>query len=284
MVFYCQKIKCKKTSCYHCKKEVKKRRLSDELDEKEFEDHFECATLAKPKAIWDKALQEGATVSCPKCGIGGMKNNGCTHMTCPKCLTAYCYVNHKKKKKKGDVVRSQKKKQKNKQTELDKGSIQGNNTILLHNEEWETNPKRCPMWLENIHKIDQRWPSESDECVIFFHQIRTKQKLKEAIAQIGSSDFAAICRKFNVDQNSGFDIRDITRNTHVIIKYIHTLHTSTNQLIKTAKNNIFFYFQLLVALDRNVIILFESQILQIFYCLMNIKLTTPFYPSLKNFF
>jgi len=201
MLFYCQSLKCKKVSCFHCKKDVKKRRNSEiELDIKEVEDHFECAALAKPKEIWDKALQEGAVVTCPECGIGGMKNNGCTHMTCPKCLTVYCYVCGITEKK------------------LNKAKAQGADTIMLHNEDWKTNPKRCPMWLDEISKIDNRWPEDSDSCVMFFHQMRTKQKLQEAIKQISSSDFASLCRKYNVHQNCGFDLKDVSQGDHVIIK------------------------------------------------------------------
>jgi len=201
MVFYCQKATCKKVSCYHCKKDVKKNRYDpSELDSKELENHFDCAALAKSKAIWDKALQEGAVVACPECGVGGMKNNGCTHMTCPKCLTAYCYVcglPHNK---------------------LDKAKGEGVDTIMLHNEEWKENAKRCPMWLNEISQIDDRWSDDSDESVTFFHQLRTKQKLKEAIKEIPPDDFTALCNKYNIHQNCGFDLKEVLQGDHVIIK------------------------------------------------------------------
>ena len=76
-----------------------------DIDPDSLESHFECAELAPSKAIWDKALENGAKVPCPQCGVGGQKDNACTHMTCVKCHTRYCYLcglaNNKLDKAKG---------------------------------------------------------------------------------------------------------------------------------------------------------------------------------------
>jgi hypothetical protein len=37
-------------------------------------------------------LAENSVRNCPKCGFGTQKDLECTHMTCPKCSTVYCYV------------------------------------------------------------------------------------------------------------------------------------------------------------------------------------------------
>jgi len=179
------------------------RRFSrDELDVKDMESHFECASLAPAKAIWDQALHDGSVVPCPQCGVAGMKNNACTHMTCPKCRTEFCYVC-------GISVQK-----------LDKAKVEGGvDNIFLHNQDWKTNNKRCPGWLDEIHQVDARWPKDdSDGCVTLFHQIRTKQKLKEAMTRISRTDFEALCRKYNIHQNCGFDLKEISKSQHIMIK------------------------------------------------------------------
>jgi len=212
MLFYCQSITCKKISCYHCKKNLRMRRFhNDELDAKDVEDHFECAALAPAKEIWDKALQDGSAVPCPECGVAGMKNESCTHMTCPKCRAQFCYVCGLSFKN------------------LDKARPppSGVDNMLLHNEDWKTNSKRCPMSLEEIYTVDSRWPKEETtskngeygvRCVEFYHEIRTKQKLKEAMKTISPDDFRALCRKYNIDKNCGFNLKDVSNEEHIMIK------------------------------------------------------------------
>ena len=86
-----------KPSCFWCKKAIKNNvKPGDDkkydMDQKDTESHFECAQLAPIKQKWDKAISDGQTQSCPKCGLSGRKNNACTHMTCVKCKEQWCYV------------------------------------------------------------------------------------------------------------------------------------------------------------------------------------------------
>jgi hypothetical protein len=77
----------------------------------------------------DEVCQRGLTVPCPACGQRSVKDNACTHMVCinKKCGTRYCYSCGKAR--------------------LDCDGARPN-AWSEHNTDWETNPQRCPMYLE----------------------------------------------------------------------------------------------------------------------------------------
>jgi len=205
LLFLCKKESCMKSSCVWCKKLIKQDNQSKSDDDKKYdmnqddvESHFECAQLAPFKAKWDKALSDGNTRSCPRCGISGMKNNACTHMTCVKCRTEWCYV--------CGLASS----------ELDKAK--GVNNMFGHNVEWKTKAKRCPMWLDNIHEVDARWPKDdSDACVMFLHRLRTMELLKNVVKELGHKNYRAICKKYMVDLTCGFDMKEVMTADHTLI-------------------------------------------------------------------
>ena len=133
--------------------------------------------------------------------IIGNENNACTHMTCRKCQTEWCYVC-------GLAV-----------DQLDGHPDFMPDNIFGHNENWKRNPKRCPMWLDKVHLIDERWPKDdSDACVVFMHRLRTMRFLKQVIQELGDKDFAAICEKYNVDKNCGFDMTQVMEGDHILIR------------------------------------------------------------------
>ena len=94
---------------------------------------------------------------CPGCKLGGRKDNNCTHMSCTACHTVWCYICGLEEKK------------------LDKSDPKGD--IYRHNEDWDTNPKRCPMYFNEIHDIDASWPEDDEDCIILFHRKRTLELL-----------------------------------------------------------------------------------------------------------
>jgi hypothetical protein len=85
---------------------------------------------------------------CPTCGLGGRKDDACTHMKCIKCDTDWCYICGLK------------------EADLDK---ENGDSIYQHNELWHENEARCPMYLTAINQLDKRWPLDDDECLEFFH-------------------------------------------------------------------------------------------------------------------
>merc|ERR1712226_86086 len=98
-----------------------------------------CAKLREAKEKVDKAFENGQRMPCPQCGLSGMKDEACTHMSCPRYQASWCYLC-------GLPV-----------DKCDKAPPRLGrpvNDIFLHNTDWETNPLRCPMYLTQILEID----------------------------------------------------------------------------------------------------------------------------------
>ena len=89
---------------------------------------------------------------CPGCKLAGRKDDACTHMTCTKCITEWCYVC-------GLDVKSC-----DKEAPREGGRV---NDIYLHNKDWEINEKRCPMYLTKILEVDLHWLGENWEVSSF---------------------------------------------------------------------------------------------------------------------
>lgn len=105
-----------------------------------------------------------------------MKDDGCTHISCSKCGTNFCYLCGLDEKTCGK-----------------EGNI-GN--IYNHNIEWMFNKKRCPMYLIEINDIDINWPINEENSLQKFHCLRTKIFLKKAIEKLGEK-FAIVYAKFS---------------------------------------------------------------------------------------
>ncbi|CAJ1435733.1 unnamed protein product [Effrenium voratum] len=52
-----------------------------------------CAGLREAKRLVDEALEKGQkTMACPNCSLAGRKDEACTHMSCPRCQSSWCYL------------------------------------------------------------------------------------------------------------------------------------------------------------------------------------------------
>jgi len=208
MFFFCKSKECQKASCVFCFKHIawhNRRRQDKGLENKQAEEHFECAELAPAKEIWTKALERAEKVPCPECSVGGRKDDGCTHMTCPQCQTEYCYVCGKK----------------NSECDKEKGADFDQRSMMPHHVNWQENSQRCPMYLNEIPAVDQRWPplpkgdnpallqEHSEACVAFFHQLRAKQLLRDAVRRMEKGDFKKLCAKYGVHANCGYDMDEV---------------------------------------------------------------------------
>ncbi|CAF1287810.1 unnamed protein product, partial [Didymodactylos carnosus] len=152
---FCKHRDCGKTSCLICLRDCPTFEQGYEVNEyEEYEDnidemehHFICATLKNEKQIFDTTIEKGQKVACPGCGLAGMKDDACTHMTCPNCHTSWCYFCGLKEQ------------------ECDKALPNDEKEITIsdHNVDWERNPKRCPMYLTVIQDVDLSWPENEDE-------------------------------------------------------------------------------------------------------------------------
>jgi len=153
---------------------------------------------------------------CPGCQLAGRKDDACTHMTCTKCSTEWCYVC-------GLDVESC-----DKEAPRVGGRV---NDIYLHNRDWEMNEKRCPMYLTQILEVDLHWLGENweenatnedfeddEKCLDYLHRFRTIKLLQQVLKKIGKSAFISTFVEFDGIRNCGYT-------------YSEVVSTCTDQLI-----------------------------------------------------
>jgi hypothetical protein len=146
--------------------------------------------LAKAKKLLEAAIEQGSKMKCPNCGVAGRKDNACTHMTCLRCTAVWCYVCGL------DVNQCDKAQPRHGRPADD---------IFLHNQGWEVNPNRCPVYLTQILEVDMHWLGENwqetaadadfeddEKYLDSFHQFQTISKLQEVLDIIGHNEVAAM--------------------------------------------------------------------------------------------
>jgi hypothetical protein len=219
-LFFC--TNCGSNHCMNCKATlpvIEEEDYEDNTaDEKQqaIERHFICATLRTEKAIVEEAIEAGNTMSCPGCGLRGRKDDSaCMHMLCSSCSTVWCYFCGLS------------------EATCDKATREGVASvepIYGHNEDWQTNPLRCPMYLTTICEVDPEWPdpdefgydSEDDEddendedvdadshCLNYFHRIRTLKLLHAAREKVGATTFQQLRHHFPSIREIGFSAKEI---------------------------------------------------------------------------
>lgn len=170
--------------------------------------HALCLKLRFSKAKIEEAIEKGSKMECPSCGLAGRKDDACTHMSCPKCTTTWCYIcglsapdcDKAPPREEGRPV----------------------DDIFLHNQDWETNELRCPMYMTQVLEVDLNWLGEDweqraqdadfeddDKCLDYFHRFRTIKKLQEVRSEIGPGNFASAFVHFDSIKNSGYAIDEV---------------------------------------------------------------------------
>jgi len=150
-----------------------------------------------------KAVENGQKIPCPGCGLSGMKDDACTHMTCPGCQCSWCYFCGLQ------------------ESDCDKAERVENeeNSIYLHNKNWEINPKRCPMYLTGISDIDESWPDDEHEALEYYHRLRSLKLLRAAYEQIGAEKVRQLNEQFGIVQACGFTLQEIKYADITLIQY-----------------------------------------------------------------
>jgi len=188
---------CGNGHCTICKQDlpvVKNEEKYDLAQQQILDRHlFVCAFFHKPKKMIDLAIFEGAQGQCPNCKMGGVKGRGeCTHMTCNAYTGQWCYI-----------------------CELSVEDCDRDNneeSIYSHNVGWQTNRKRCPMYLHEICTIDKDWPRNNTKCIEKFHRIKTLNNLSNAIygeGGMGVETYNRLCEAYNSLRSNGFVLDDI---------------------------------------------------------------------------
>ena len=191
---FCLNEKCKKLSCFYCHKQCADADEEQETEDavEDFEEHFECAELSEIKQKLEKAIEAGTKTNCPRCGLGGRKDDACTHMTCVKCRCVFCYFCGEQE--------------------------DDNETIYAHNADWPTTEGRCPMYLTELSEVDERCPDDDDLCLDFFHRIQIMKNLKKVIECNNLAEVRRVEAKYKIIKNSGFTIEKIlTENENLIL-------------------------------------------------------------------
>ncbi|CAB9511898.1 IBR domain [Seminavis robusta] len=175
--------------------------------------HELCLRFHHVKTAMEQALEKGSKMACPGCGLAGRKDDACTHMTCPKCETKWCYVC-------GLDVHQCDKAPPRRHRENDEDDDVDD--IFLHNQDWQYNPARCPMYLTQILEVDLGWMGENweanardedfdddERCLDYFHRFQTIRLLQQVRAEVGTKEFDAAFEAFDSLRNSGYTLEEI---------------------------------------------------------------------------
>jgi hypothetical protein len=138
----------------------------------------------------EKAIETGSQQRCPHCQLTGIKDDGCTHMTCEKCQLTWCYLCGMKEE----------------ECLVDDAAEP---SLSAHNVEWENHEGRCPMSLVSIHELDDRWPADDRGCLEYFHRYRTLCQLYDVLKIVGEEKLDELNENFGIIDASGYTIEEI---------------------------------------------------------------------------
>jgi len=152
----CFKDLCRKTSCRLCLKDVHKDRIH----------HLTvCFPLFGPYQSISEAIEKAQLATCPHCGLCGMKNTSCCEITCSRCEKWWCYACGSP------------------QEECERDIEQSLTTHLWSNQ-WKTNQKRCPHYLEQ-YSAKNECPDNAKEALSWFHEKIYLARLKKLFNEVG---------------------------------------------------------------------------------------------------
>jgi len=144
------------------------------------------ASFGKLRAEMEKAIADGIQPACPSCGIRGIKDDACTHMTCESCQTTWCYV-----------------------CGLDEAACnkadRAGSLIYRHNDKWWENERRCPMYLSEINQIDESFPADDEEAMAHLHRLTALRNMRCVYDRVGKAEYRKLIAAFpTLGPASGF--------------------------------------------------------------------------------
>lgn len=165
-MYFCNNPECNKTSCLVCRK------ICD-TDDKKITHITRCGRVGALRDEVIDIINLGSQGTCPnvQCNFSAMKDEACTHIICTKCRLKWCYVCGLPEAK------------------WDGGSHS-------HNSEWQTNKKRCPMYLDFIHQVNGTWPSDPDEVLAHFHERKILKLLKDKFDSVDRQEIKDLLETF----------------------------------------------------------------------------------------
>jgi len=178
-LFYCKHRDCGEHSCIVC------RAICGDTYLLKYHEQI-CAPFQKWKTQIEALVEANSMRECPnirinedksvtRCGYRGVKDEGCTHMTCARCREQWCYLC-------GKTL-----------AQLDK-SADSKGSIYGHNVNWKINSNRCPMFLHHIAEVDSKWPNAAygSMSVNTLHVHLLKSALNGYFKTVNLQDFQEI--------------------------------------------------------------------------------------------
>lgn len=115
---------------------------------------LECSPFKILKSKVEQIMDLSAKFPCPNCNFSGMKDDGCIHMRCAVCKLSWCYFCRK----------------------LSENSHECQGCPMAN----------VGMFLNDISKIDNSWPEDSNECLAKLHGLYCLKALKELDTELNT--------------------------------------------------------------------------------------------------
>lgn len=122
------------------------------------------------------AVRKGTTNVCPECGCAGQKDDNCTHMTCGRCRTQWCYSCGLSASKCNVAP--------------------GTAWPVGHSVSWQTDSQRCPIYLREFSQINPNWGDTPETELAFYHRYKTMRLLGGAVARWGRPKLLELIEHF----------------------------------------------------------------------------------------
>lgn len=194
-VFSCKNIEWSKVSCVHCSKELKMKKSKQNPEFSVLETHPNWSSHKALLEEWEKVISIGSKRSWPNCETDFMlKDNGCTHITCPNWRKRWWYVCSKPESK-----------------------WQKEGTGHVHNTNWQTDKKRCPLFLHDIHTVDKSWPREEKKCEEMLLKLLTFKRIKKFIKKHTKARFYELAKAYPSVLQHGYDVKEALGSDSTII-------------------------------------------------------------------
>lgn len=168
IVFNCTNIgrggkACGKASCKVCNKELTRRNHEDHL--------LRCGSSVVLRNETLQVINRASKCRCPGCGHEGQKDDNCTSILCPACRLKWCYVCEQAAKNWGGDE-------------------------WTHNQNWENDANRCPMYLNFINTKNPAWPADNHAALAHFHERRILWSLRAHFERAGQESVDEMLRHF----------------------------------------------------------------------------------------
>ena len=62
------------------------------------------------------------------------------------------------------------------------------------------------MWLDQVNRVDSRWPADADGAVAKLSQIRTLRNLQVVVNELGPDMMRRLKAKYSSVRNTGYDL------------------------------------------------------------------------------